>query len=187
MKAYKDRINFSQLLGVEFVNRTYKWFCETSGTFGFIAFVDDNPAGFIVGSEFIPHRKLNLYRVNTGIIQIIKSPQLLISKSLIREVINRIKRHIKGSIDIDNKSVLHKYGEFIYNYSIANLPQYSHLRIADLLLEKCELYAREKNKKVVIGNVGASNISSLMCHRIRNYIVDNSLSDEKEIILYKKI
>ena len=186
MEAYKDRINFSQLLGVEFVNITYKWFCETYGTFGFIAFVNDNPAGFIVGAEFIPHRKLNLYRLNTGIIQIIKSPKLLISKSLIGEVINRIKRHIKGSID--NKSVLHKYGgEFIYNYSLATLSQYSRLRIADILLEKCELFAREKNKKVVIGNVGASNISSLMCYRLRNYIVDDSLSNEKEIILYKRI
>lgn len=185
MEAYKDRINFSQLLGVEFVNKTYKWFCETSGTFGFIAFVNDNPAGFIVGAEFIPHRKLNLYRLNTGIIQIIKSLKLLISKNMIREVINRIKRHTKANIN--NNSILYKYGEFIYYYSLATLPQYSQLRIADLLLEKCEIYARDKKKKVVIGNIGASNISSLMCHRLRNYIVDDSLSNEEEIILYKKI
>ncbi len=184
LEAYKNRTNFSQLLGRAFVHRTYAWFCERPDRFGFVALFDEKPVGFIVGAEFAPETRLNKYRLLTGLRQVVIKPWLMFSRSMVRGLASRISSLFRKSKVWE---IEFREGEILTLYSLAVLPEYARYRIANLLLKECEKYAAAIGKRLILTRVGAQNLSSLMVHRLVGYSVDPSRSEDAEKFLYRRI
>ena len=182
LEAYRDQINFSQLLGAPFVRRTYQWFCEAPDRFGFVALIDGEPGGFIVGSEFAPDGRLNRSRLVTAILQALIHPQILTSKmvwqGLLRKITSPPHEDREWQVTIVE-------GDYIYLYSLAVLAKYAPLRIARLLLSACEGYAKGAGRRLVLASVGADNLPSLTLYRWMRYTVDPQKSDDVDKYFYK--
>jgi len=184
LEVYRDKMNFSRSLGKAFVNKTYTWFCENSCSFGFIAIVDGNPAGFIVACEPDHRKKLNQYRFMTGLRQVVLRPWLLLSGSVINvlldEAVKVFNKNKIRRVDFNNNDSLNLY-------SLAVLPKYSQNRISNLLLTECENHALKMNKRIIFCYISSQNRSSLLLHHLMGYSIDKMRSNENGMCFYKII
>lgn len=184
LSAYHGQVNFSQMLGPEFVRRTYEWFCASSDRFGYVCLVNEAPAGFIVGSECFPHRSLNRYRLPVAIKLAARHPRLVLSRRILRSLAHRVSEMRRPD---RHWGVEFSPDDFLFLYSLASLSEYAPYRIANRLLRQCETHAFMRKKHYLLCSVGKQNLSSLMVHRMTGFVVDKKMSDDTDVYFYKAV
>lgn len=184
LEMYQDQPNFSLTLGRPFVKKTYAWFCENSNGFGFVAFVDGNPAGFIVGSKPDHRKRLNRYRFVTALRQIAQRPWILLNARVGSML-------LCGAMKSFNKVRTYQTdfetNEAFNLYSLAVRSKYSRNRVSNLLLVASENYAAKMGRRVLFGYVRSQNPSSLILHHAMGYSVDKTRSNKDRICFYKTV
>lgn len=191
LETYSNVDNFSKLLSKDYLKRIYSFFINNG--YGFVAYLDNKPVGFIVATYLNSYKLFNFFQVINILLYFICKPNEFFKKNNEDGTSNKFLKRIKGRI-MFNKFIYmnNTFGEYngIYIYSIAMRQVKNKYLVFTQLFEKLESIAKEQHRKYIIASVGKNNIASLLLYKsLPGYSVHideyNKFSDE--IFFVKKL
>ncbi len=185
LNCFTKEKNYSMHLGKSFLTTTYRFFCVDKKSFGFVAFSGEKPIGLITGRLDYYVDAVNQYRKWALLKGLLLHPFVFINPSIMRRIYRFALRKIKPKkINQLISPPSHAEGKTATLASLCVLPEYTKLKVTDLLIGESEKYARMNQMEILRTGIANDNLKSRFAFKIRGYLEDKVLSGPEGLFYY---